>query len=368
MSDIRALHVMGTDLRMLGEITNFKSLRIKRAFREVGDFQLVMNKRSKAAELLQRDRLLFPVGEPEKCVIIESVQEAEGKDLLTLTGWQLKGIVKRRICLPPNDSSLEYRGFGYDRISGPAETVLKHYLQNNITAPESTARRIPEFFLEEDQGRGMANVPWSARFEELEAILKEICTYCDCGYDAVPDFATGRCMLRFLPGRDRTVPGNRIVFSSQMGNVADTTFTEDAKTYKNVAIVAGAGEDENRLVLIYAPTGETGMDRREMIVEAGSKDLTNGLDEEGPHKLANKPLKQTFKASILDTKSIRYGEDWDLGDLVTLVTGSRRIVARITAVQETYEANKAPKYEVTFGDPVDSIETVIKTRTQIVVR
>ena len=361
---MQALHIVDTSLNLLGELTNYKSLRIKRLFHGVGDFQMELSLDHPMLAKLQRDLILSPVGFPERAVMIEDISEEEGKDKAIVKGYTLSGIYKRRICVPPSSSAESY---GYDRVIGNAETVMQHYIKNNVTAPESSARRIVCIVLEENQNRGMQDVAWSVRFEELDTVLGQIGAYADCGFDIVPDSVQKKLVARFLPGRDLTGADGlrRVTFASTMGNVLSATYSESGRKYKNAAVVAGAGEDENRLILNVGDA--TGLERRETYVDGGSEEDPAQLRYKAEHNLAGKTLEQAIKAQTKDTPSCRYGVHWDLGDKVNVRRGDRLMRARITQIQESHEANKAVKLTITFGEPPAGIERVIADRTRTVV-
>ena len=361
---MQALHVMDTDLKLIGEITQYTSFRIKRLFRGVGDFQLELPLGHPMKDRLQKDRIIYPVGYPERAVMIEEIAEEEGKDKVTIKGYPLSGIFKRRICVPPAVSADSY---GYDRVIANAETVMKHYIKNNVTEPESAARKIDCVIIEEDAGRGMENVAWSARFEELDTVLGQIGTYADAGFDVIPDFKTGKLVARFLPGRDLTGTdgGRRVTFAASMGNVLTATYSESWKKYRNAAVIAGAGEDEDRLILLH---GEAqGLERRETYIDGGSEEDPAQLIFKAKHTLSEKVVEKAIKAQTKDTPSCRYGVHWELGDMVGVVQGSRLMRARVTQVQESHEAGKDVKITVAFGDPPAGIERVIADRTRTVV-
>lgn len=362
---MKALHLLDTDLNLLGEITGYSSLRIKRSFRAAGDFQMDIPLGHRMAGRIQRDMILCPVGHPEKAVMVEDISTEESKNKMTVKGYTLSGIYKRRICVPPAAAADSY---GYDRIIGNAETVMRNYIEHNVTAPESAARVIPCIALEENQNRGMENVAWSARFEELDTVLSQIGAYADAGFDVVPDFARRKLIARFLTGRDLTGADGvkRVMFSSSMGNVLTAQYTESGRKLKNAAVVAGAGEDEDRLIVLHG-TAE-GLQRREMYVDGGSEADPAELNAKAAHQLAERTLDQSIKQTVKDTASCRYGVHWDLGDLVIVHAHERQMIARITQVQEAHEPNKEPKLTVTFGEPPEGIETVIRQRTQTVVR
>ena len=362
-----ALHILTPELTLLGEIADCKSLRLQRRFHEVGDFEMTLPLAHPMQERLARDLILCPVGAPQKAMLIEEITRDEGTDSVSVRGYTLSGLLRRRICVPPDGGS---GSFGYDRIISDAESVMRHYVENNVIAPESSARVMDCVALEAENGhRGRESVAWSARFEQLDELLAAVGAYCDAGYALVPDFARGRLVFTYLPGRDRTgADGSCVIFGVHMGNVSGTTSAQSAKQMRNAAIVGGAGEDENRLFLSVCPGGESGLARRELFVDAGSRDDPQELEQEGAHRLAEKGLSETIRASVIDTPSCRYGVHWDLGDLVTVVAQDAQMRARITQVQESHEAGHAPALEVVFGELAGGIERIVKERTRLAVR
>ncbi len=355
---MQAIHILDFALNLCGEIVDYKSLRLKRVFWAAGDFELVLACGHPMASRLERDRILCPVGQAHKAMLIEQITKTE--KTVSVKGCTLSGLLKRRVCVPPAGSD---KSFGYDRIISDAESVMRHYVQNNVITPESADRKMDCMALEEEnRRRGKKDVPWSARFEQLDELLEAVGTYCDAGFSIVPDFKKKKLVFTYLSGRDRTGAGGRVTFGMHMGNVSGTEYTENAQQERNAAIVGGAGEDENRMILSICPGGETGTARREVFVDAGSRAAAQELKEEGERRLAERTLVQAIKADVCQTPNCRYGRQWELGDLVTVVSGGRMMNARITQVQESYEEGRPERIEVTFGKPVNGIRQALRQR------
>ena len=365
---MQAIHILDMQLNLLGEIAHYKSLRLRRKFYGVGDFELVLPIDHPMAAHMERDRILCPVGQVQKAMLIEEIVKSEGADTLSVKGYTLSGLLRRRVCIPPDGGS---GSFGYDRIISDAESVMRHYVSGNLITPQSDARRMENVALEAVNGhRGKTDVAWSARFEQLDELLEHIGAYCDAGFSIVPDFARKKLVFTYLPGRDMTGAhsGRHVLFGMHMGNVSQTTWLEQAQQAKNAAVVGGAGEDENRLIYAVCPGGETGEMRREMFVDAGSLSEIAELLQEGERRLAEKGVSRAIRADVVNTPSCRYGKHWDLGDLVTVVARGASMQARITQVQESHEAGRAVKIEATFGDPVRGFEKILRENNRALVR
>lgn len=96
---MKTLIAMTAEFVQLAELPVFTSFQLTRSFWGVGSFQLVLHPKSPGADQLAPDVLLFPAGESDKAVIVEDVTRT--RDKLTVTGVQLKGLAKRRVCVPP---------------------------------------------------------------------------------------------------------------------------------------------------------------------------------------------------------------------------------------------------------------------------
>lgn len=73
------------------------------------------------------------------------------------------------------------------------------------------------------------------------------------------------------------------------------------------------------------------------------------------------PRKDSVTAELLDSGLCRYGRDYDLGDMVTVVADDRQRNARLTAVEETYEDGKRT-LKATFGEGPVTLTGLIREK------
>ena len=342
---MHSLMMMGPDLRLRGELPQYGSLRFKRCFWEVGSFQLTLKWGMPGWEKLAREMILYFPERPETALLAEKITVDEDK--ATVTGVPLKGLCKRRICVPPvsQEEDDPYGGFGWDRFTGDAESAYLHYAAANLTSPEDEKRRIPGLVLTENLHRG-AVLPWQARFDKLTDVFSDIGSATGLGWDIVPDLP--KRALRFVvrEGIDRTTGGGRAVLSREMGNVDGAGWTEDASAEVGTVYAGGSGEDEKRLILSVGNTA-AGLDRREGWASLNGVSDADMLRLGAERKLS--PRKDSVTAELMDSGLCRYGRDYDLGDVVTVMADNRRMDARLTAVEETYENGKRT-LRATFGE------------------
>jgi len=354
------------DFEAKGEIAGYASLSITRRHYGVGEFQLVIPVDAPHTGELAIDRMLIPSEEPHKALLIESLVYEEAKAEITVRGCTLDGIVKRRLAVPPPTSEST---FGWDRVIGDAETVVKHFAENNLTAPPDTKRAIHNLVIAPNQNLGI-QMPGQARFEALDVLLKGLAEYADMGWTIMPDIQQKQLVFDVVPGRDLTVgnPGQtHVIISLGMGNTGEMTHTLDASTLRNTAYVGGQGEDEERLILSVGD-GAEGLARRETWVDGGSLDFPDELITTGQRRLSQTEVKNTIQGAMQRHGVFQYGRDFDLGDRVTLLSQTGRLDARVIEAQEVYEKGKADAISLTFGDAPVTLASVIKGIQNQIVR
>ena len=352
---MHSLMMMGPDLRLRGELPQYVSLRFKRCFWDVGSFQLTVKRGMPGWEKLGREIILYLPERPETALLAEKITVDEEK--VTVSGVPLKGLCKRRICVPPSVQGDQYDGFGWDRFTGDAESAYLHYAAANLTSPEDEKRKIPGLVLSENRHRG-AVLPWQARFDKLTEVFADIGGATGLGWDIVPDLKER--VLRFVvrEGIDRTTGGGRAVLSREMGNVDGAGWTEDSSAEVGTVYAGGSGEDENRLILSVGNTAE-GLNRREGWASLNGVSDTDMLRLGAERKLS--PRKDSVTAELMDSGFCRYGRDYDLGDVVTVVADDRQMNARLTAVEEIYENGKRT-LRATFGEGPVTLTELIRDR------
>jgi hypothetical protein len=197
-------------------------------------------------------------------------------------------------------------------------------------------------------------------FENAEMVksLSEMCKAGDLGIRTLLDNEEKTHVLEVYRGRDLSyVDGvGGVVFSSEFGNLATLTVEEDDEIFKNVAIIMGTKNDDNKTTF-YREIGDAiGFERRELFVKANQqkKDQTDAeynayLDGEGVKALQKYYSVLTFKAQI---SSGAWQRDYDLGDKVTCKSTryGLRFNTRITSFVEIIEAG-TKSISLTLGEP-----------------
>lgn len=372
----------------LGEVDAYTSCVLERSWQGVGDCQIVMDTRCAGAELLQVGRIITIGNAWHKAAILtaERLDGARGSHRRTLTGVELKGIARLRITVPPTAQE-DPDALGYDRVIGAGEEVLRHYADRHMVNPTSEYRKIPLLELEPaaDPPRGK-ETPWQTRYENLQDVLSDIAEYCDIGWNVAMDYPRRRWLLTVSAGRDLTVGREGaetfVAFEEDFRNLTTSSYTYDRGGYTNALYLGGAGEDENRLVIVRYVDEEhelleeplSGLARAEEMIDVGNVELPDEAEYEGLHKYVSgfSPLR-TLTAQISPAGPFVYEADWDLGDKVTVqvrdaaVGLSVRMDARILTIEETYERG-GQSLRVTFGKEEPTIGQALRQAQRQTVR
>lgn len=389
------IRVYNRFLDLLFEIDRYESLQFKRSHHSISDFELHVNRYVNGAEHLQKGNLIALGKQSNKVGIIQSKEIAldeSGKESenFKLTGYSLEGLMERRITQPPSHTS-------HDRISGSAESVMKHYVYNNFINT-TDERKMPYFGIADNQGRG-EHIKYESRYKTVSDELENISVSTGLGWTVYADFKNKELTFDVIETKDLT-QGNRqgnnpVFFSPEFETIKSQEFIDSDQELKNVGYVGGQGEGvERKIVEIGDIAGwdriETFVDARDIgdttedddgeEVELTPEEEEELLIERGQDKMREMETIFTLEAEILTPVTrktyekmhegyrhpgqpvsrlkpkiqavtpFEYEKDFDLGDRVDVVNKSwnLKMTAPITEIIEVYESSGF-RIDATFG-------------------
>lgn len=351
------VRTLSPQFELLGEIDNYETLIFIRKHYTVGEFELYINIEKEHTEKLAEDNLIMIANDREKIGVIrhrEIKLEEDGNEILQIKGYTLKGIMNRRIILPPT-------GEAYDRIEGSQEYIMKQFVYNHVTNPVDINRRIPQVQIAPNRNRGEQD-RWRGRFETLSDKLTEVGLFADLGWTMWLDTENEKWIFDVVEGRDLTVNQDilpPVIFSVDFDNIKGQLFIDSSLRYSNVGYAGGKGDEEDRLI---QQIGEgSGLDRIESFLNCSSAEDITELKKEGNRELEQLKRILTFESQVLDLGSFIYGKDWDLGDIVTVQNRKWNVSMdiQIVGIREIYDIDGF-NIEPIFGDNVPSFIDDIK--------
>ncbi|MCM3456541.1 siphovirus ReqiPepy6 Gp37-like family protein [Heyndrickxia oleronia] len=369
----------------IAEISNYESLMFTRSWSGIGDLELRINRYKKYTDKLQKRNIIVIGDDRHKAYLIlhkeiELNEQGKATENWLIKALELKIVMGEKLTLPPLHTA-------YDNKQGPAETVMKHYINNNVINPIDIRRKNPQLLMATDLKRGIT-VNWQSRFKNLGEELTEISLLSGIGWNVSMDYSQKKWISDVLEGRNLSANQNihsPVIFSPQFDNIQNMSFVDSDLNYRNVAYVAGQGEGVERRVIevgkaeglfrfetfvdardieetmeIEVPDGEGGTTTE--TVPRPEKDIIKDLTDRGNQQLAQLTQEHYLEGQIITHSNYKYEEDYDLGDIVTLQNRDWGVTldARITEIKEIYEVGSPFQIEATFGNNRPTILKKIK--------
>ena len=361
------LDVFNKNFVRIDEVARYSYVSYEKCLNSSGSFELQMALDSVALNIVQYGRyILF-----EKDVlgvitfINPAVDEETGNAELIVKGFLAQWLLTGR-CFPQTQN-----------FSGTTTAIVRAMVNANCVNPTDAKRATPivlstnpSYIPAGDTETTTTQVTGDDLQVKIEAMLdaKEM------GYDIVPILtatAISGLEFRVIMGADRTIgntSGNdAVVFSKDLKNVLKSSYELNQNDYKNVAYVAGEGEGTERILLEVGATEATGFDRWELYVDARdiqsesiddegqeiimtAEEYIEALTTRGNEKLSECPQGESYEASISQITQFVYGEDYFLGDLVSIKDPNigLELSARVTKIQAS-SIGERTMIDVTFG-------------------
>lgn len=347
------VYVLNQDLAIEGVIDSYVSLIWRPSYAEIGDFELYMGASDKAISLLQQNRYLVRdtdittdsngVITYKKVMIIKNITlstDVENGDYFTVTGRELKFLLHQRIV------------WGQYNLNSTVEYALRRLIGSNAVEAVEPTRVIPNMQFTEAKGfterldKQVSNTP-------LDEAVSEICNTYGYGWDIY--ITNNKITVDIYKGVDRSYGQSTnpyVVFSDTFDNLYNTEYVCETENYSNMALVGGEGEGLSRIYGYYN-NDVGGLERYEMYVDA--RDLSQNLesetdrieledylillDERAKENIATMTVTEGFTGEVLSDISFKYGEDFNLGDVVTVINkyGIQRNVRVVSAIESEGE-------------------------------
>ena len=239
----------------------------------------------------------------------------------------------------------------YDTETGPAETVLKTYVSNNLGPDAATVRQLANFSIETDAGQG-STVTYNARFDQLvqtdmNGLLQILANSGGVGFKLTHDAGTGLVFHVFVPSTK-----NAAKFSLDLGNLATYEYMEDATALVNYVVVGGGGTGLARAFYQTSNAASvTRWGRREGFVNGGSGTTAAQLQDQASNALNNGASKLTFNAVFYETDGLQYVRDFNLGDIVSVTVDGATLTDVVRSVDIALDAQQGETLVIGIGTP-----------------
>lgn len=349
----------------IAQLDQFLKLTYARAVNDIGTLVLELDPNSDAS-LYQRDTRLGvwrqgPNGAlalDTECVWfvrkVKRVLAASGERRLRITAYSANELLRRRIVAYAAGSAQASK-------SDYADDMMKAIVGENLGGDATdTDRDISDYLTIESDLSAGEEIDKAFSRRNVLTVLQELAdASAEAGTNLYFDIVTptpGALVFRTYTaqrGDDRTITSaSPLLFSPELGNLADGELEEDYANELTVVYAAGKGEGEERVVVEVEDTARSGaspFNRIEALRDARNADTTDELTAEGNGFLKAGRPRLVFGGSIVDTPQCRYGVEWKWGDKVTVQFEGRQFDAYINSIQ------------VTIANGNEVIEAALKT-------
>lgn len=254
-------------------------------------------------------------------------------------GLSLNHLIARRV-IDPADDPLAAGGFSTK--AGPADTVMLEYANEQMVSPSNALRAIPGLTTNISIGVGNS-VGARERYTSLLELMQTLAQRGDV--DFVIERITGTTLrLTVAPiGTDKTQTTNYpfapfVMLNPMRGNLTNPSLEIDRREEATFVYAMGQGQGESRIVLQVPGAGinDSPYNRIEFMKDARNIDRADalGLLTEAQSQLLEKqPVRSFTYDSTGNEPGNVYGNDWVIGDKITVAWDETSLDLRITEVE-----------------------------------
>lgn len=339
------LRIYNAEMNFQGLLENQTSVLWNRRYYEAGDFEIYAPVTANNMNLLKRGNLVWIKGAAEAGVI-ESIkmEQSDFKNEVTAKGRFLESYLSRRLIRPT-----------YYYENRKVEEVMQELITNAVPIPLLQLGTLQGF---DDR------VTFQATYKNLLDYETKLSKYADIGFRCRPDFTNKTITFETYRGKDHSWQQSdrtRVIFSETYNNITEAEYTENDQLLKTVCYVGGEGEGSSRIYAIAGDDSLTGLERREVYINASSirkESLTTAqyqevLIQQGNNELQHDSLALSFECETDANRNFFYKKDYDLGDIVTVQKLNWGVSAdlRMAGLTEIYEYG-AMKVSPILGNPL----------------
>jgi hypothetical protein len=332
------IYFLDSDFKERYVLDIFKSLIWVKRYYTAGDFELYTPATAEITLMLVNCPYLSRDDDNDSVMIVENIKittDVENGNFYTISGRSLESILARRIV-----SGATSHQFTIE--TDDAAEVVYQLVKINIGESAAENRTVENFIVDETFTYP-ADIKMQITGKNLADAISDICQTYGFGYRV-------------------TLNDDNIVFALYAGSITDVTFSAEfdnlinsdyeynGENLKNVAYIAGEGEGTARKWTDINSSAYSGLDRRELFVDArdissnsgeiSENDYYDMLATRGAEKLAEQQIVKAFSGNIEPRTTYQYKKDYNLGDIVTVdngygVTAAPRIIEIIECWDDT---------------------------------
>ena len=246
---------------------------------------------------------------------------------VTIRGVSDETVLDDMVTIPNPAQGATGTGTDLWKASGPAETVIRRLVDEQIGPSAPADYRVPRLVLSPNQARG-GTVSVSTRFRNL---LEEVQEQASAGGLLFRVAQEGELIrLSFSEGRDLS---RAVRLTRANGGVGAAKLTRTAPTVTE-AIVGGVGSGATRKMWRVANDTAPWGRRVTRFVDRQSTADENELQQAAEQELEGGQAKSSVTFDANDLPHLKFGRDFTIGDTITVGMGGDAIVSDVLQIAD----------------------------------
>ncbi len=338
------IRVYDANLNFKGISENQTSFVWTRRYFESGDFRIYLPLTEDNLRIYRLGNLVTYRGANEAGVIEDLVlRNTSTERVIIAEGRFLTSYMDRRLVRPTLN------------FNGKVEVAMRKMLTDAVPIPLVQLGNLNGF----DE-----NIDFQVTYKNLLTMEERLSKGSNIGFRFRPDFTEKIIYFETYKGLDKSRNQTErafVEFSDMFDNLNSVENRQNNQLLKNVGYVGGEGEGSERTYIVVGDDSLTGLERREVFIDAkdiNSEDITHAeylaaLRTRGLEKMNEHVLSNSYECSTIPSGNFEYKRDYDLGDIVSIKKKDWGLntTLRITEIQEVYEHGNATIVP-TFGSPL----------------
>ena len=329
-------------------IDDFQEISFERNLYQAGTFTISINYNIPNALLFERGMFVQFGNDPydfgEIITIRDSIgQDGKGSQIRTITGYDSRYILKRRVIKNMNSNGLWV-------MTAKGELCLRNLIKDQCGSGAESKRQLPIINTIPASTDAIGKeYSVSEQFTNLYEVCKTIATQSEIGWRLAFDGTS--LTLECYEGTDRS---QTVQFSTSFDSLANGEFSDSSESFSNAIYVGGKGDNEERDIYEGENGTPSGLDRFESFDNQSSMTTESEYEAEALSMLTQYGQTIQMSGNGLAKCPYIYKEQYDVGDLITVAFSGKSAVVQILSVTEHWTWGNY-NIQFSFGKPQNNL-------------
>ena len=235
-------------------------------------------------------------------------------------------------------------------MTAKGEICLRNLIADQCGANAEAKRRLPIInTIPSTENAIGKEYSVSEQFTNLYEVCKTIATQSEIGWRV--KFDNGSLTLECFEGTNRS---NTVQFSTDFDSLRDGEFSDSSESFSNAVYIGGKGQNDERDIYEGEDGTPNGLDRFEAWDDQSQMTTTEEYTAEALSMLTQYGQTVNVSGNGLAKCPYIFGEEYDIGDIITIAFSGKKAVVQILSVTERWAWNQ---YDInfSFGKPQNNL-------------